>query len=394
MQSFMDDIISRYVLTNWTGRSVLFVSSPYYSNVEKTGQVFMNSVDEVMELVEKSWRGYGSIRFSIHPRFQGINNVWYLERLMWDFDIGNENAHPRLVLDIAVEFARRLQTISGARPVVVFSGMKGAHVVAFLNDEIGNITQDKPQNVLEYVHSSLYSAITNELRRQMPGLDVLEDSGANYKVLTKLPYTRHEKTLSETHFVDESGYYVPPVDAVKYIDDAINSPITEYIAQSGAVDIVEYTRQLVENYEHVKKELEEKTAKAIEKVTTGRAAGRKNRFAELLLQRAPNDCKKRLMIVVLAPHLVNERGLSDEEAIEILIRWCVEGGGRDRECRTTARNAVKNARRKQLFPPHKPSTLLDASKGWVRAFRFDECKDLLRGYEVLMGGAGGAGANI
>jgi hypothetical protein len=215
--TFIDDIVNRYVFTNWTARSILFVESPYLKGVEKTGQVFMSSIDELMPLIEKSWRGYGSIRFSIHPRFQGINSVWYLERLMWDFDVGAESqVNPRLIINVALTYARHLSSLCDTKPLIVFSGMKGAHVVAFLSPEVGDLTQDKPQDVLEYVHSSLYNEITSTLRKLVPGINgVLEDSGANYKVLTKLPYTRHEKSLSETHFVSHDGFYIPPIDAVK-----------------------------------------------------------------------------------------------------------------------------------------------------------------------------------
>jgi len=385
--TFIDDIVNRYVFTNWTARSILFVESPYLKGVEKTGQVFMSSIDELMPLIEKSWRGYGSIRFSIHPRFQGINNVWYLERLMWDFDVGAESqVNPRLIINVALTFARHLSSLCDTKPLIVFSGMKGAHVVAFLSPEVGDLTQDKPQDVLEYVHSSLYNEITSTLRKLVPGINgVLEDSGANYKVLTKLPYTRHEKSLSETHFVSQDGFYIPPIDAVKVINEAMEKPITECSLGNATVNITDLVKEYLESYKYVKKEIEEKTAKAVEVAV--RSGGRKNRFAEMLLEKPPNDCKKRLIIAVLAPYLVNEKGLGDDEAINILHKWCVEGGGKDRECMTVARNAVKQVRKKQLLPPHNPLNLLDKNKGWNKAFNFNECADLLKGIAMMLGKA-------
>jgi hypothetical protein len=343
----------------------------------------MTSTDELMPLIEKSWKGFGSIRFSIHPRFQGINNVWYLERLMWDFDVSNENVHPRLIIEVAINFAKHLSRICNTKPLIVYSGMKGAHVVAFLSENVASLTQDKPQNILEYVHAGLYKELTNYIRGIFYGIDnVLEDSGANYKVLTKMPYTRHEKTLNETHFVDYNGYYVSPLDSIKLIDEAIENPITECVMGNMSIDVAELVKNLMESYEEAKKEVEESTARVMERIIREPSRRGRNKFAELLLEKAPNDCKKRLMIVVLAPYLVNERGVSEDEAIEVLHKWCVEGGGRDRECRTVARNAVKNAIKKQLIPPHNPLKLLQG--GWNRAFHFDECKDLLNGIATLI----------
>ena len=386
-KSFIEDIITHYVFTGWTGRSILFVESPYFKGVEKTGQVYMTTVEELMPLVLESWQGRGSIRFSINPRYQGINNVWYLERLMWDFDVGeNMNINPRLIINVALQYAARLSTICGVKPIVVFSGGKGAHVIAFLSQDVQSITQDKPQGMLEYVHRSLYMEVTNYLRTLLPGLSVLEDSGANYKVLTKLPYTRHEKTLSETYIVDSDGYYVPPIDAVKYIDEAIEHPAVECTLGTATINLAEYVKELMSIYEEERKKVQEEVEERVKEVVEEqrRAPGtRKNKFAEYLLQNPPNDCKKRLIIVVLAPYLVNEQGMSDEEAIEVLTQWCVKGGGRQNECRTVSRNAVKNARKKQLNPPHNPYSLL--YKGWNKAFNFEECKDLIRGMATLLG---------
>ena len=123
------------------------------------------------------------------------NTVKRISALFYDFDCKEDIDRAWAE---ASDFAGRLRRFYGIEPLVCFSGSKGYHVYAFLEEPI---SLDSSQEHLKAIYGALQRMLLGNSKYETLDRAVLGD----VKRLARVPYTRHEK----------SGQICQPVDALR-----------------------------------------------------------------------------------------------------------------------------------------------------------------------------------
>ena len=125
--------------------------------------------------------------------YSGPDQVSYLDRLFFDFDSKED---PGKALKEAGDLAEALRRYYGARSLLCFSGRKGYHVHVWFRDPIP-VQGLSPHHVRE-----LYKAVVDMVLLGLSYETLDRPASGDVKRLSRIPYTRHQK----------SGLLCVPVD--------------------------------------------------------------------------------------------------------------------------------------------------------------------------------------
>jgi hypothetical protein len=222
-----------------------------------------------------------------------LDNMYY-DRVVYDFD---SEADPQLAVETAREFAALIKERYGASAVVVKSGFKGAHVYIPLKN---------PVQWEDY--QALWKALLKVLlpeKQQLCDLNMLQ-----WNRLARIPMTVNYKNgerrwawiiQPKVHgWLDFKWSLVEPLDPASL-------PIAKV-----KVAIPTLQRHFVEPVEVAT------PAAGDDRAPSKAGKSRRYDWVEKIIERGLPDGRKRFILYVLSAYLVNVKGLSEEEALQVV----------------------------------------------------------------------------
>jgi hypothetical protein len=218
-----------------------------------------------------------------------LENMYY-DRVVYDFD---SEVDPQLAVETAREFAALVEERYGANAVVVKSGFKGAHVYIPLKNPV----QWEDYQVL---WKALLKVLPPE-RQQLCDYNMLQ-----WNRLARIPMTVNYKNgerrwawiiQPKVHgWLDFKWSLVEPLDPASL-------PIAKV-----KVAIPTLQRHFIEPVDDTTPTRDEQVARK----------PRRYDWVEKIIEKGLPDGRKRFILYVLSAYLVNVKGLSEEEAIQVV----------------------------------------------------------------------------
>ncbi|MEM3736560.1 MAG: hypothetical protein QXJ75_00495 [Candidatus Bathyarchaeia archaeon] len=156
---------------------------------------FVDNPIDFVKFVEKCEAAKSPVFMSVN-HYRDRDTVYALDKLFFDFDNATE---PEKAIYEALQFAEILKRFYHAEPLIVRSGLKGAGVYVFFPQAITGAPED-----LAEVYRKVASLILKGLQFSTLDHQVLGD----VKRLSRVPYTRHEKSGQMCIPINEKGVEV------------------------------------------------------------------------------------------------------------------------------------------------------------------------------------------
>ena len=218
-------------------------------------------------------------------------NLMRYDRIFYDFDSRED---PERAREAALEFAESIRKSYGVVPVVVDTGVKGAHVYVFLSNPI---------------RWREYRGIWNYLLIKHGDRNLADRNVLQYNRLARVPYSYNVK---EGRNVVTRIIYPAQTSPTKFrFDDII--PLDKVKVKVFVVEDPPLPQKIV-----------------VENVREARTV----EWIEELIRNGLPDGRKRVLALAIIPYLVNVLKLSDDEVLErvrAFLRMCCEKHGRCEE---------------------------------------------------------------
>ena len=237
-----------------------------------------------------------------------------IDRVAFDFD-STPSSLDRALRD-ALQLLAHLRESYGADGALEFTGRRGYRVWVFLSRPLD-----------PSIHSDFARALLGRLRPATLDLAATLDR----RHLFRIPYTRHEATGKRARFLDPRGLQPLRIEDWDY---SLYEPLDPARVRVVRV-VVEPPRIVV--------------------ARRPRHAPSLYRYVEAVLEAGLPDGRKRFILYVASRYLVNVKGLSVDEALEVLRGFleasCRNHGNCGRVYHSWLRSVLRGVSEKRLLPP-------------------------------------------
>ncbi len=268
------------------------------------------SVENFFRKEVRAWRRFNwylSNAFSIAGDW-GPDSV-YFDRLSIDLDSPDDKSR---AIEEALVFAEEIESIYGAKPLVVDTGFKGAHVHIFLSDFIN-------WGDYQILYRYMVSYVSNK--------ELIDKNMLQWNRLVRIPLTRNIKSGEAR----DTKIIYPVEVGMKDFDWRIVSILDLSKIQVVRVVIPELPKPIVI-----------------------RKASRNQRWIEKIIETGLPDGRKRFILEILSPYLINIKNLSFEEALSEINTFirnsCINHSNCGKIYDSWIRSDLERVRRKGVMP--------------------------------------------
>jgi hypothetical protein len=258
-----------------------------------------------------------------------LDNMYY-DRIVYDFD-SEEN--PQFAVETAREFVALIEERYGANAVVVKSGFKGAHVYISLKNPVR--WED-----YQVLWKALLKLLPEE-KRQLCDLNMLQ-----WNRLARIPMTVNYKN-GERRW---AWIIQPKVHGWLDFKWSLVEPLDPASLPIAKIKVAIPTLQ-----KHYIEPVEVATPVAGDDRAPSKAGkSRRYDWVEKIIERGLSDGRKRFILYVLSAYLVNVKGLSEEEALQVVQEFlensCRNHGRCDKVYESFICGDLRRVRSKGLRP--------------------------------------------